>query len=190
MDKRYTKADEILDFIKRYTDKQGYAPSIRDICQGVHLNSTSSVYYHLKRMKQAGLISMDSSHSRSITMTNKGQGLPIIGSVAAGYPITAVECIQGYLELDDDEEHFALSVKGDSMKNIGMLNGDYVIVRRADVAQHGQIVVAMLDEEATVKRYFFQGNTVLLMPENEDFSPINGKDAIILGIVTGLYRTF
>ncbi len=190
MGKTTNKADEIFVFIKDYSKSFGYAPSIREICTRVRLQSTSSVYYHLKKLCDQGKISMIPSQSRSITILEHEKGIPIVGNVAAGQPITATEHIDGYLDFSQHDDLFALRVKGDSMVDIGIFSGDMVMVRPANVANNGDIVVAMIDEEATVKRYHVDGGQIYLLPENKNYAPIDGNYATILGIVCGLYRLF
>ncbi len=193
MGRKSNKQEEILAFLNDFMEKYEYAPSVRQICDGVGLKSTATVHYHLRAMKDLGLITMDAGHNRTIVLTGREeeeqQGIPIVGTVAAGIPITAVEHLDGYLPWHGQEGDFALRVKGDSMIDAAIAPGDYVIVRKQSTANHGEIVVAMLDEEATVKRLSLTDG-VWLLPENENYNPIDGRDAIILGVVKGLHRLY
>lgn len=184
-----TKRQEILAFVKTYFKENGYAPSVRDIQNGVGLSSTASVHYHLKALAETGELSIDPSKNRAIRRPDQS-GIPVIGVVTAGYPILAVENIEGYLKIQADEETFALRVKGDSMIEAGIYDGDKVIVRPQDFAKHGDIVVALIDDEATVKRLYLQGGEVWLKPENPNYTPINGKNAKVIGIVKAIYREY
>lgn len=187
MGRTSTKRQEILTFIKHFTADNGYPPSVREIMQGVGLKSTASVHYHLTELQRDGAISMDSAKNRSISVPEQ-RGIPILGVVTAGLPILAYENIEGYLPWEGDPECFALRVRGDSMINAGIYDGDKVIVRPQQTADNGQIVVALLGEEATVKRLQRKNDSVWLMPENPAYSPIDGKDAVILGRVRAVYR--
>ena len=183
-----TKRQEILTFVKNYFKENGYAPSVRDIKAGVGLSSTASVHYHLKALAESGELSIDPSKNRAIRRPDQA-GIPIIGVVTAGYPILAVENIEGYLTIKE-EDAFALRVKGDSMIEAGIFDGDKVIVRPQEYANHGDIVVALIEDEATVKRLFLQAGEVWLNPENPNYKPINGRNAKILGVVKAVYREY
>ncbi len=183
------KRERIMVFLREFTAQNGYAPSIREIMQAVDLHSTASVHYHLKELSRNGEISIDGGKNRAISV-NQAKGVPIIGVVTAGLPITAVENIEGYLPWDTEEDCFALRVRGDSMIEAGILDGDKVIVRIQQTAEHGQIVVALLGEEATVKRLYRKDGEILLMPENPAYQPINGENAQILGRVKTVIREY
>ena len=183
------KRQEILAFVKNYFKENGYAPSVRDIKDGVGLSSTASVHYHLKALAETGELSIDGSKNRAIRRPDQA-GIPIIGVVTAGYPILAVEHIEGYLKIQADDDSFALRVRGDSMIEAGIYDGDKVIVRPQEFANHGEIVVALIGDEATVKRLHLQSGEVWLKPENPNYNPINGKTAKILGVVKAIYREY
>ena len=176
MGRTSTKRGEILQFLKDFSAQKGYAPSVREIMQAVGLKSTASVHYHLSELDKAGLICVDGSKNRAITLPEQ-KGLPIVGVVTAGLPILAQENIEGYLPWGDDGECFALRVRGDSMIDAGILDGD-------------KIVVALLGDEATVKRLKRQNGEVWLMPENPAYAPIDGREAQILGRVKAVIREY
>ena len=184
-----SKREEILEFLRNFSAQNGYAPTVREIMRAVDLKSTASVYYHLSALNDAGLISMDGGKNRTIRLPNPG-GIPVIGTVAAGTPILAQENIEGYLPWGGDNSCFALQVKGDSMIDAGILSGDKVIVRPQPTAEHGEIVVALLGDEATVKRLSRKDGQVWLLPENPAYSPIDGREAQIIGKVCAVYREY
>ena len=184
-----SKREEILAFLRDFSAQNGYAPTVREIMRAVGLKSTASVYYHLSTLNDAGLISMDGGKNRTIRLSNPG-GIPVIGTVAAGTPILAQENIEGYLPWGGDNSCFALQVKGDSMIDAGILSGDKVIVRPQPTAEHGEIVVALLGDEATVKRLSRKDGQVWLLPENPAYSPIDGREAQIIGKVCAVYREY
>lgn len=188
-----TKQQDILEFLRAFTAVNGYAPSVREICAAVGLRSTASVHYHLAELKRQGQIDIDENKNRAITLSEAHQPgrIPIIGTVAAGMPILAQENIEGYLPWDGDDTCFALRVQGYSMINAGILDGDHVVVRPQSTADTGDIVVALLDDEATVKR--FRRDThggIWLLPENPDYQPLDGRYAKILGKVKAVYREY
>ena len=183
------KREEILTFLRDFSAQNGYAPTVREIMRAVGLKSTASVYYHLSALSDAGLISMDGGKNRTIRLPNPG-GIPVIGTVAAGTPILAQENIEGYLPWGGDNNCFALQVKGDSMIDAGILSGDKVIIRPQPTAEHGEIVVALLGDEATVKRLSRKDGQVWLLPENPAYSPIDGREAQIIGKVCAVYREY
>lgn len=193
MSRTSSKQEEVFRFISDYIASHSYAPSIREIGEAVGLSSTASVYYHLNALQQEGRIRMDRSRKRSITLPDAVQGhIPIVGVVTAGRPILAVEHIEGYLPMDGQtKDRFALRVRGDSMIGAGIFDGDLVVVRQQPDADSGQIVVALLDDEATVKRlHRGEDGSVWLLPENPAYEPIDAKDAAILGRVIALIRTY
>ena len=188
-----TKQQDILEFLRAFTAENGYAPSVREICAAVGLRSTASVHYHLAELKRQGQIDIDENKNRAITLSEAHQPgrIPIIGTVAAGMPILAQENIEGYLPWDGDDTCFALRVQGYSMINAGILDGDHVVVRPQSTADTGDIVVALLDDEATVKR--FRRDThggIWLLPENPDYQPLDGRYAKIIGKVKAVYREY
>ena len=200
--KQSSKQLQILRYIYDTVEKRGFPPTVREICQGVQLSSTSTVHGHLSRLERKGLIVKDATKPRALEITEKGKKaigvkpteIPVVGVVTAGQPILAVEDIEDYFPLPPDLENdagdlFMLRVHGESMINAGILNGDNVIVRKQSSATNGEIVVAMTDEnEATVKRFYKEKDHYRLQPENDNMAPIILNSVHILGKVVGLYR--
>ena len=188
----------IYDYIAACIQEQGYAPSVREIGEAVGLKSPSTVHFHLKHLEEAGVIAKGAGKGRAIALTEQAQQppedrIPIVGNVAAGSPILAEEYIEDYLTFDTGghgDEYFALRVRGESMLNAGILPGDLVVVRRQQTASNGEIVVALLEDEATVKRLSGRNGETWLLPENEDYSPIDGTYATIMGKVTAVVRWY
>ena len=189
----------ILDFIKSEIQTKGYPPSVREIAQAVGLKSTSTVHGHLQRLEKRGLLPRDAMKPRAMEVTgdptfirNNSTAVPVVGRVTAGQPIFAEENLEEYVPIPDimlgEGEHFILHVKGDSMIEAGILDGDYIIVRKTSEALNGEIVVAMIDDSATVKRYFKEDGHFRLQPENRTMEPIYADEVTILGKVTSLYR--
>ena len=192
MGRTSNKREEILRFLTQFVAENGYAPSVREICAAVGLQSTATVHYHLNALRQEGSINMDGKKNRTISLPDRlpiGK-IPVVGVVTAGVPILAVENIEGYLPWDGDESCFALRVRGDSMINAGILSGDKVVVRPQQTATNGEIVVALLEDSATVKRFQKTGKQVWLLPENPAYPPINGTGCQILGVVKAVYREY
>lgn len=189
MSRTSTKRQEILSFLRSFTAENGYVPSVREIMQAVGLRSTSTVQYHLNELNRAGLIAMGDGKSRAIRLPER-RGVPVVGTVAAGMPILAEENIDGYLPWDAEEGCFALRVKGDSMIDAHIFDGDKVIVRPQPTAENYEIVVALIGDEATVKRLFRENGKVWLLPENPAYTPIDGCDASIVGKVCAVIREF
>lgn len=187
-----TKREEILQFLTKFVAENGYSPSVREICAAVGLQSTATVHYHLAALSEAGQIELNGTKKRAITVPDaqRADRIPVVGVVTAGVPILAVENIEGYLPWDGEAGCFALRVRGDSMVGAGILDGDRVVVRPQQTADNGEIVVALLDDSATVKRLQKSGNTVWLMPENPAYRPIDGTDAQLLGKVKAVIRTY
>ncbi|MEA2265178.1 MAG: repressor LexA [Solirubrobacteraceae bacterium] len=198
------RQQEIFDFIKRYSARYGYPPTVRDIGKAVGLASSSTVHQHLANLEKIGLLRRDPSKPRAIELLDRAvqevrnivrpsDGLPLVGSVAAGQPVLAEENIEEYVAVPDqaggDRGEYLLRVRGDSMKNAAILEGDVVVVRPQDTAEDGEIVVALVGEEATVKRYFREADHVRLQPENETMEPIRSREVRVLGRVVGLMRT-
>ncbi len=186
------KADMILEFVNQFVQANGYAPSVREIGAAVGLSSTASVSYHLNQLKAKGLLLSPGAKGRKrsiVTATRPGQ-IPVVGVVTAGVPILALENQEGTISWDGDPACFALRVRGDSMINAGILSGDMVVVRPQETADDGQIVVARIGDEATVKRLRLKGGEVWLMPENDAYSPINGNEAQLIGIVKAVVREY
>ena len=191
------KQQQIYDYIIAFTDEHGYPPSVREIGEYVGLKSPSTVHFHLKGLQSAGLITQAAGKTRAISVSAEAQPkkdkVPIVGNVAAGTPILAEECIEDYLTFDTDGlsgEHFALRVRGESMLNAGILPDDFVIVHQQQDARNGEIVVAMLEDEATVKTLQRRNGHTWLMPENPDYEPIDGDYAQILGRVIAVVRRY
>ena len=196
------RQQEIFDFIKKYSAKYGYPPTVRDIGKAVGLASSSTVHAHLANLERLGLLRRDPTKPRAIELLDKAVGavkdvvapggLPLVGHVAAGSPILAEENIEDYVQVPPiaggDEGEYVLRVRGESMKDVGILEGDYVVVRPQDTAADGEIVVALVGEEATVKRFFRETDHVRLQPENASMEPIRSKDVRVLGRVVGLFR--
>ena len=186
------KAQLILEYVNQFSQANGYAPSVREIGQAVGLRSTASVSYHLRQLQETGALADSGAKGRKraiVTAVRPGQ-IPVIGVVTAGLPILAVENQEGTIAWDGDPNCFALRVRGESMIEAGILDGDKVVVRPQQTADDGQIVVALLGEEATVKRLRRRNGQVWLMPENPAFSPIDGTQAQIIGLVKAVYREY
>ena len=186
------KADEILEYVNAFVQENGYAPSIREIGAAVGLRSTASVSYHIQCLQNKGLLVSPQAKGRKraiATNVRPGQ-IPIIGVVTAGVPILAVENQEGTMAWDGDPNCFALRVRGDSMVGAGILSGDKVVVRPQQTASDGQIVVARIEDEATVKRLSLRNGQVWLMPENDNYEPIDGRNAQIIGLVKAVVREY
>ena len=187
---------QIYDFLVSYIRSRGYPPSVREIGEAVGLKSPSTVHFHLKHLEEAGVIEKGAGKGRAITLTAPPlpeDKVPIVGNVAAGSPILAQECIEDYLTFDTggrSGEFFALRVRGESMLGAGILPGDLVVVRRQETANNGEIVVAMIEDEATVKRLSRKNGRTWLMPENDAYSPIDGTYAQILGKEAAVVRRY
>ena len=193
-----TKQQQIYEYILSYTDQNGYPPSVREIATAVGLKSPSTVHFHLKGLEEAGVITRGAGKTRAITavrriddMPRREEGrIPVLGNVAAGEPILAEELAEEYIPFDNGEDCFALRIRGESMLKAGILPGDLVIVRRQNTAANGEIVIALIGDEATCKRFSRKDGHVWLLPENDDYSPIDGTFARILGRVIGLQRYY
>jgi repressor LexA len=201
------RQQEIFDFIKRYAAEHGYPPTVRDIGKAVGLASSSTVHAHLANLERLGMLRRDPSKPRALELLDKAVntvadnvrnalgagGLPLVGQVAAGQPILAEENIEEYIPVPDvaggGEGEYILRVRGDSMVDAGMLEGDFVVVRPQETATDGDIVVALVGEEATVKRFYHENDHVRLQPENQTMEPIRSKDVKVLGRVVGLFRS-
>ncbi len=197
LDKR--KLDVVLEFINRYTDENGFPPTVRDICAELQIKSTATAYDYVNRLKAMGLLQKTTGKKRAVALTNTGTvRVPLVGTVTAGTPILATENYEGYYTLPSAEfsgdDLFLLTVKGDSMIEAGIFNGDKIVVRKQAIADNGDIVVAMFDdgieEGATVKRFFRRDGKFILHPENRELSDYVLDEVTILGKVVGLLRSF
>ena len=193
------RQQEIFDFIKRYGSEHGYPPTVRDIGKAIGLTSSSTVHAHLANLEKIGLVRRDPTKPRALELlVDKAKevvaptGLPVVGQVAAGQPVLAEENIEEYVPVPGiaggQDGEFVLRVNGDSMRDAGILDGDHVIVRRQDSATDGEIVVALVGEEATVKRFFKEADHIRLQPENTTMEPIRTREVQVLGRVVGLCR--
>lgn len=184
-----TKQEEILLYINQFIGENGYAPTVREIGSAVGLRSTATVSYHLTQLQEKGLLSFAAGKKRSITTTApKGGQIPIVGVVTAGLPILAVENQEGTLSWNGDPDCFALRVRGDSMIGAGIMDGDLVVVRPQKMAEDGQIVVALIEDEATVKTLRRQDGRVWLQPENPNYSIIETEYLALVGLVKAVVR--
>ena len=190
---------KILDFIRKEIETKGYPPSVREICAAVDLKSTSSVHMHLTHLERQHLIRRDATKPRALELLDsplsRGRSIPLVGKVTAGTPILALENIEDYLIMPLDligqeKDIFALRVQGESMIDAGILDGDIIVVRSQDRAENGDIVVARMDDEATVKRVFYEDGHVRLQPENKTMRPIIVESAEICGKLVALVRQF
>ena len=201
------RQQEIFDFIRKYSAKYGYPPTVRDIGKAVGLASSSTVHAHLANLEKIGLLRRDPSKPRAIELLDRAvgnamdsvrnivlpDGLPVVGAIAAGQPILAEENIEEHIALPSeaggDRGDYILRVRGDSMKNAGILEGDFVVVHEQDTAVDSDIVVALVGEEATVKRFFREPDHIRLQPENETMEPIRSKEVKVMGRVVGVFRS-
>ena len=192
MPRKSDKAQQIVDFVREFTLENGFAPSIREIGSAVGLSSTASVSYHLNQLKKKGLLVSPSAKGakRAVVTSQRAGYIPVVGVVTAGLPILAVENQEGSMPWDGDPNCFALRVRGDSMIGAGILDGDKVVVRPQATADDGQIVVALLGDEATVKRLSRKHGQVWLLPENENYEPIDGSEAQLIGLVKAVLREY
>ena len=195
------KQQEILEYLKKEIISRGYPPSVREICEAVDLRSTSSVHSHLETLERNGYIRRDPAKPRAIeivdnnfNLTRKSVSVPILGSVAAGMPLLAVENVEGYfpipIEYMPNTETFMLHVKGESMINAGIYDGDKVLVQKQSTAENGDFVVAMIEDGVTVKTFYKEDDHILLQPENDFMEPLIYDDVQIIGKVIGLFRMF
>ena len=192
MPRTSNKAQLIVDYVNQFIQENDYSPSVREIGAAVGLRSTASVSYHLQALQDKGLLASPGAKGRKraiVTTTRPGQ-IPVVGVVTAGLPILAVENQEGSMSWDGDPNCFALRVRGDSMINAAILSGDLVVVRPQQNAADGQIVVARIGDEATVKRLRRRHGEIWLMPENDNYAPIDGTEAEIIGIVKAVVREY
>lgn len=191
---------EIFDFVRQYLGKYGYPPTVREIGKAVGLHSSSTVHTHLANLEKAGVLRRDPTKPRAIeVLIDKAKqvvapatGLPLLGQVAAGSPILAEENVEEYIEVPDviggEDGDYILKVRGESMIKAGIFDGDFVVVRQTPVARDGEIVVAMIEDEATVKRFYRESNQIRLEPENDEMEPIYAAEVQLLGRVIGVFR--
>ena len=197
------KQKEVYDFLLEFTKTNGYPPSVREICKAVSLKSTSTVHGHLKRLEKKGLIYRDPTKPRAIVINEISLNnnaintlkIPIVGNITAGMPILATENIDGSFEISlnsikHDNNLFALKVQGHSMVNAGINDGDLAIIEQCNFADNGKIVVALINDEATLETFYKEKNHIRLQPENNSMEPIIVKDCSILGVLVGIFRTF
>ncbi|BFK81518.1 transcriptional repressor LexA [Clostridium baratii] len=195
------KQSQIYEFLKNFTENKGYPPSVREICEAVSLKSTSTVHGHLKRLEKKGLIKRDPTKPRALEIVELSQpkremiNIPIIGDITAGTPILATENIQDTFTLPIDyikhnKELFMLKVYGNSMINAGIHENDLAIIEKCQTANNGDIVVALIDESATIKRFFKENDYIRLQPENDSMNPIIIDDCKILGKLVGIFRSY
>lgn len=184
----------MLDFIQRYTNQHGFAPSVREIARAVGIKSTRAVQYHIDILVRDGLLERQDRRARTLRTAQRPDALPLIGRIAAGSPLLAVENVESQFTLERFHDCFLLRVQGESMTGAGIIDGDLVVVRQQATAEEGEIIAALLDNEATVKRFERRGETVVLRPENPQFEPIivdpARTDFRIIGVVVGLLRNY
>lgn len=190
---RIDKSQEIYEFIQEYMDENGYAPSVREVCEHCNIKSTATAYSYMNQLHDKGLIVKQSNRNRAISLGRSTVTAPLIGTVAAGQPIFAQENYEDTFTLPSNlfsgDDLFVLNVQGNSMINIGMYDGDKIVVKRQNTASNGEIVVALVEDSATVKRFYKRNGKVILHPENDDMEDFIFDDVIILGKVVGLMRS-
>ena len=186
------KAEKILEYVNEFVRENGYAPSVREIGAAVGLRSTASVSYHIQALQDKGMLSAPGAkgRKRALSTVVRPGHIPVVGVVTAGVPILACENQEGTMAWDGDPDCFALRVRGDSMVNAGILSGDKVVVRPQQTAMDGQIVVARIGDEATVKRLRRRNGEIWLMPENDNYEPIDGREAELIGLVKAVVREY
>ena len=197
MNKVENKLQVVYGFTVNYIENNGFPPSVREICSKCGIKSTASAYVYLERLKERGLLLKSPSKNRAISVPSFNKEfpkIPLIGTVTAGTPIFAVENLDGYIplpsEFENEKDCFALRISGESMINVGIYNNDIIIVNKCDTAENGQIVVALVDDSATVKTFFKRDNQIVLHPENDEMEDLVFSSVKILGIVKGLIRKF
>lgn len=191
------KIKDVYNFTVSYIDENGFPPSVREICAKVGIKSTATAYSYIEKLKKQGLLEKPPLKKRALVVPHDKKtykSIPLVGIITAGAPIFAVENLEGYIPIPDefksDGEEFALKVRGDSMINAGIFNNDIIIVKRQNTANNGDIVVALIDDCATVKRFFYKDNKIILHPENDSMSDMIFSSVVVLGIVKGLMRKF
>ena len=190
--KRNDRSEEIFDFIQKFISEKGYSPTVREICEACDVKSTATAFTYMNSLVERGLINKAGNRNRAVSLKQGVINVPLIGTVAAGQPIFATENYDGVYSIPSNfftgEDLFMLNVHGDSMINIGMYEGDKIIVRKQESADNGDIVVALVDDSATVKRFFKRNGKIILHPENDDMEDFIFDDVRILGKVVGLMR--
>lgn len=192
------KLNQVYDFTVDFIEQNGFSPSVRDICEKLNIKSTATAYSYLNRLKEKGLISATPLKKRALCLPNEKKisfkSIPLVGVIRAGSPIFAVENLEGYYPLPEDflgnGNEFALKVQGESMINAGIYDGDVIIVNQQNTANNGEIVVALIDDSATVKRFYKKDGKIILHPENDQLEDMIYDEVVILGIVKGLFRKF
>ena len=190
--RRVDKSEQIFEFMQKFIAENGYAPTVREICQACNIKSTATVFTYMNQLAERGVISKTENRNRAVSLKQKVVNVPLIGTVAAGRPIFASENYEEMYSIPNNffigEDLFMLNVMGDSMINIGMFDGDKIVVKKQETADNGDIVVALVDDSATVKRFFKRNGEIVLHPENDDMQDFIFKDVKILGKVVGLMR--
>ena len=190
--KRVDKSEQIYEFMQKFIAENGYSPTVREICKACDIKSTATAFTYINQLADRGVINKVDNRNRAVSLKQKVVNVPLIGTVAAGQPIFASENYEDMYSIPNNffmgDDLFMLNVKGDSMINIGMYDGDKIVVRKQETADNGDIVVALVDDSATVKRFFKRNGEIILHPENDDMQDFVFKDVQILGKVVGLMR--
>ncbi len=186
------KSDLVFEFIQRYITENGFSPSVREVCKACDIKSTATAFTYINQLTEKGLLNKVGSKNRAVSLKQNALTVPLVGTVAAGQPIFATENYEDFYTLPGNvfsgEDLFMLNVHGDSMKNIGMFDGDKIVVKKQETAENGDIVVALVEDSATVKRFFKRDNKIILHPENDDMEDFIFDNVSILGKVVGLIR--
>lgn len=192
MRKLADKSNEVFEFVQKFITENGYAPSVREVCKACNLKSTATAFYYLNKLADEGLINKANTKNRAVSLKNNSITVPLIGTVAAGQPIFATENYDGFYSIPSNffsgEDLFLLDVHGNSMIKIGMFNGDKIVVKTQSNAENGDIVVALIDDSATVKRFFKRKDKIILHPENDEMEDFIFDNVTIIGKVVGLMR--
>ena len=195
MSKIDEKLSKVLAYVENYVENYGFAPTVRDICRDLNVKSTATAHSYLAKLNERGLINKVGDKKRALSVnTFSKRGVPLIGTVTAGSPIFATENYEDFYvlpkEFNANDDTFMLKIKGDSMINAGILNGDKIVVRKQETTENGDIAVVLIEDSATVKRFYKKNNKIILHPENDNYDDIILDDAVILGVVEGLIRKF
>ena len=190
--KRVDKSEQIFEFMQKFIAENGYSPTVREICNACNIKSTATAFTYINQLAERGVINKVDNRNRAVSLKQKVVNVPLIGTVAAGQPIFATENYEDMYSIPNNfftgDDLFMLNVRGDSMINIGMFDGDKIVVKKQETAENGDIVVALVDDSATVKRFFKRNGEIVLHPENDDMQDFVFKDVQILGKVIGLMR--